>query len=99
MFLGKFRKHIEEIRCKHPRLDVEIRMPGYSSECFTVVIFNVDTLLHAKRILNASDLDSYNGDPEDLLIMVLDYLVEEIEKVKISSDFNPHWWEDDEQNG
>ena len=79
MLLGKFRKHIEEIRHKHPRLDVEIRMPSYFSEHFTVVIFNGDTLLHAKRILNASDLDSYTGDAEDLLIMVLDHLVEEIE--------------------
>ena len=80
MFLGKLRKHIEEIRHKHPRLDVEIRMPSYSSEYFAVVIFDGDTLLHAKRILSASDLDSYNGDAEDLLIMVIDYLVEEIEQ-------------------
>ncbi len=79
MFLGKFRKHIEEIRHKHPRLDVEIRMPSYFSELFTVVIFNGDSRLYAKRILNASDLDSYAGDVEDLLITVLDYLVEEIE--------------------
>ena len=83
MFLGKLRKHIEEIRHKHPRLDVEIRMPSYEyspfSEYFSVHIFDGDTLLHEKRILSASDLDSYAGDPEDLLIIVLDRLAEKIE--------------------
>lgn len=78
MFLGKLREHIEEIRHKHPRLDVEIRMPSY--EYFSVVIFDGETFLHAKRILSTSDLDSYNGDTEDLLIIVLDHLVREIEK-------------------
>lgn len=78
MFLGKFRKHIEEIRYKHPKLDVEIRMPSDSFEYFSVTI--LDGHLYAKRVLNASDLDSYAGDAEDLLIMVLDHLVEEIEK-------------------
>ena len=79
MFLGKFRKHIEEIRHKHPRLDVTIGMPGYLSEDFSVAIFDGDGRLYAKRILTASDLDSYADDAEDLLITVLDYLVEEIE--------------------
>lgn len=79
MFLGKFRKHIEEIRHKHPRLNVEIRMPSRFLEYFTVYISDGDTFLHAKRVLTASDLDSYNGDAEDLLIVVLDYLVKEIE--------------------
>lgn len=92
MFLGKFRKHIEEIRCKHPRLDVEIRMPICFSDCFkeyvAVDISDGDTFLRAKRILSASDLDSYSGDAEDLLILVLDYLVEEIEKV--SPHFSPY---------
>lgn len=78
MFLGKFRKHIEEIRHKHPKLYVEIRMPSY--EYFSVVIFDGETFLRAKRILSASDLDSYAGDAEDLLIIVIDYLVREIEK-------------------
>lgn len=79
MFLGKFRKHIEEIRHKHPRLDVEIGMPSYLSEHFSVTIFDGDGRLYGKRILNVSDLDSYTDDAEDLLITVLDYLVEEIE--------------------
>lgn len=83
MFLGKLRKHIEEIRHKHPRLNVEIRMPSHEyftfSEYFIVHIFDGDTLLYEKRILSASDLDSFNGDPEDLLIIVLDRLVEKIE--------------------
>ena len=84
MFLGKLRKHIEEIRHKHPKLEVEIRMPSYEystfSEYFSVVIFDGETFLHAKRILSTSDVDSYAGDAEDLLIIVIDYLVREIEK-------------------
>lgn len=83
MFLGKFRKHIEEIRHKHPRLEVEIRMAGPNyfafSEYFSMHIYDGDTFLHEKRILSASDLDSYAGDPEDLLIIVLDRLVEKME--------------------
>lgn len=91
MFLGKFRKHIEEIRHKHPRLNVDIRMPSHFSEYFTVHIFDGDTFLHAKRVLTASDLDSYNGDSEDLLITILDYLVEEIEKeYKEHGSINEH---------
>lgn len=84
MFLGKLRKHIEEIRHKYPKLEVEIRMPSYEyftfSEYFSVIIFDGETFLHGKRMLSASDLDSYPGDAEDLLIIVIDYLVREIEK-------------------
>ena len=78
MFLGKFRKHIEEIRRKHPKLDVNIEMPSDSFEYFSVAI--LDGYLHAKRIISTSDLDSYAGDAEDLLIIVLNQLVREIEK-------------------
>lgn len=84
MFLGKLRRHIEEIRHKYPKLEVEIRIAGNEyftfSEYFSVVIFDGETFFHAKRILSTTDLDSYAGDPEDLLILVVDYLVKEIEK-------------------
>ena len=78
MFLGKFRKHIEEIRHKHPKLDVNIEMPSDSFEYFSITI--LDGYLYAKRIISTSDLDSYAGDAEDLLIIVLNQLVREIEK-------------------
>lgn len=77
MFLGKLRRRIEEIHHKYPKLDVEIMMAGH--EYFSVHICDGDNFLYGKRVLSASDLDSYAGDAEDLLIIVLNQLVREIE--------------------
>lgn len=83
MILGKLRQRIAEIRKKHPHMDISIGMPYHlPDDYFTISVFDNSIRFIERRALSMTDLDAYNGNPEELLIMILDKLVEDVERNK-----------------
>ena len=81
MILGKLRQHIAEIREKYPYMDISITIPSHlPDDYFTIGVFNSSNRSIARRALSMTDLDKCNGNPEELLIMILDKVVEEVER-------------------
>ena len=83
MILGKLRVHIAEIREKHPHMDISITIPYHlPDDYFTISVFDNSIRFIERRALSMTDLDAYGGNPEELLIMILDKLVEDVERSK-----------------
>ena len=83
MILGKLRQRIAEIRKKHPHMDISITIPYHlPDDYFTISVFDNSIRFIERRALSMTDLDAYNGNPEELLIMILDKLVEDVERSK-----------------
>lgn len=83
MILGKLRVRIAEIRKKHPHMDISITIPFHlPDDYFTISVFDNSNRLLDRRSMSMSYFDAYSGDVEELLIMILDKLVEDVERSK-----------------
>ena len=81
MLLGKLRVRIAEIRKKHPHMDISITIPYHlPDDYFTISVFDSSNRFIERRSMPMSYFDTYSGDVEELLIMILDKLVEDAER-------------------
>ena len=83
MILGKLRVHIAEIREKYPYIGISIAIPyGLPDDYFTISVSDINTRFNERRSMSMTDLDAYSGNPEELLITILDRMVEDVERSK-----------------
>ena len=81
MLLGKLRVRIAEIREKHPHMDIYIGIPYHlPDDYFTISVFDNSNRFIERRAMSMTYLDAYSGNPEELLITILDRMVEDVER-------------------
>ena len=83
MILGKLRAYMAEIRKEHPNVDISITIPSHlPDDYFSIRVSDINTRFNERRSMSMTDLDAYSGNPEELLITILNRMVEDVERSK-----------------